>query len=531
MPALGRSSRRRSINIWPGFVDALASLLLVVIFVLMVFMIRQYFLSVTLFGQDEALVRLEREISTLADLLSLERAANADLRINVAQISSELQASLAAREDLSAQVVALSDERETLSSQITALLAERGSLTSRLARLDEERAGMAERLAALLAERDSLSGRVTDLDAEKVRLVAQLAALVAERDSLAVERESLSERVTELDEARLLMLAQMAVLSARAEASEADAARAAAELADAYSAIEVDKEKIETLVAEIAILESLRDEVTAQLLAAEQALDEQRALSEDQRAKLAAAIALSDDREEKLRRLRLRLSEVEETASEQTRLSEDSQRKVDLLNRQIASLRNQLAKLSEALDATDAQNIKQQVQIADLGRRLNIALASKVQELARYRSEFFGRLRKVLGDHPDIRIVGDRFVFQSEVLFETSSAELAVEGQGQMRRLARTLLDISDEIPEEIDWVLRVDGHTDNRPIHTALFPSNWELSTARAISVVKFLIGEGLPARRLAATGFGEFQPIDTGSDEVAFRRNRRIELKLTQR
>jgi chemotaxis protein MotB len=194
-------------------------------------------------------------------------------------------------------------------------------------------------------------------------------------------------------------------------------------------------------------------------------------------------------------------------------------------------LREQLARLNDILDAADAQNKQQQVQIADLGRRLNIALASKVQELARYRSEFFGRLRQVLGEHPDIQIVGDRFVFQSEVLFETGSAELGEEGRVQMARLARTLLDISKEIPAELDWVLRVDGHTDNRPISTAQFPSNWELSTARAISVVKFLIEQGLPPSRVAATGFGEFQPIDPDDDEIAYRRNRRIELKLTQR
>ena len=154
-----------------------------------------------------------------------------------------------------------------------------------------------------------------------------------------------------------------------------------------------------------------------------------------------------------------------------------------------------------------------------------------MQELARYRSEFFGRLREVLGDHPDIRVVGDRFVFQSEVLFETGSAELGEEGRAQMARLARTLLDISRDIPKEIDWVLRVDGHTDKRPISTSQFPSNWELSTARAISVVKFLIRQGLPPNRVAATGFGEYQPIDPDNDEIAYRRNRRIELKLTER
>lgn len=478
MYALGRTGGRRSINIWPGFVDGLATLLLVVIFVLMVFMIAQYFLTVALSGRDLALQQLRAEVSSLANLLSLERADNAELRINVAQLSAELQTSIEARDALSSQLATLSDERESLLAQV----------------------------ASLMSERDDLSGRVSELDEERASLAAQLAAL--------------SARVEEV------------------EVREAEAARLAAELAEAYSTIEADREKVETLIAEIAILESLRDEVTAKLLAAEQALEEQRTLSDEQKAALLAAQAQAADRDDRLKQLRLRLTEAEESAisaqekaAAQTKLSEAAQRKVDLLNRQIASLREQLARLNDILDAADAQNKQQQVQIADLGRRLNIALASKVQELARYRSEFFGRLRQVLGEHPDIQIVGDRFVFQSEVLFETGSAELGEEGRVQMARLARTLLDISKEIPAELDWVLRVDGHTDNRPISTAQFPSNWELSTARAISVVKFLIEQGLPPSRVAATGFGEFQPIDPDDDEIAYRRNRRIELKLTQR
>ncbi len=478
MYALGRTGGRRSINIWPGFVDALATLLLVVIFVLMVFMIAQYFLSVALSGRDLALQQLREEVSSLANLLSLERADNAELRINVAQLSAELQTSIEARDALSNQLATLSDERESLLSQI----------------------------ASLMTERDDLSSRVSELDDERASLAAQLAALVGRVEA--------------------------------AEEKEAEAARLAAELAEAYKAIDADREKVETLIAEIAILESLRDEVTAKLLAAEQVLEEQRDLSDDQKAKLLAAQQRAAERDERLKQLSLRLTQAEESAvsaqeraANQTKLSDAAQRKVDLLNRQIASLREQLARLNDILDATDAQNTEQQVQIADLGRRLNIALASKVQELARYRSEFFGRLRQVLGEHPDIQIVGDRFVFQSEVLFQTGSAELGAEGQTQMARLARTLLDISRDIPAELDWVLRVDGHTDNRPIRTTQFPSNWELSSARAISVVKFLIGQGLPPNRVAATGFGEFQPIDTDEDEIAYRRNRRIELKLTQR
>ena len=475
MYALGRTGGRRSINIWPGFVDGLATLLLVVIFVLMVFMIAQYFLSVALSGRDLALQQLREEVSSLADLLSLERADNAELRLNVAQLSAELQTSIEARDALSNQLATLSDERESLLAQI----------------------------ASLMTERDDLSGRVAELDDERASLAAQLAALTGQTDE-----------------------------------KEAEAERLADELAELYSTVEADKEKIEAMVAEIAILQSLRDEVTAQLLAAEQALEEQRDLSEEQKTQLAAAETLAADQEEKIKQLRLRISKAEESATtaeqkaaSQTKLSQEAQRKVDLLNRQIASLRAQLARLNDILDATESQNKEQQVQIADLGRRLNIALASKVQELARYRSEFFGRLREVLGEHPDIRIVGDRFVFQSEVLFDTASAELGEEGRVQLARLARTLLDISQQIPDEIDWVLRVDGHTDNRPIRTSQFPSNWELSTARAISVVKFLISQGLPPSRVAATGFGEFQPIDPDEDEIAYRRNRRIELKLTER
>ena len=197
----------------------------------------------------------------------------------------------------------------------------------------------------------------------------------------------------------------------------------------------------------------------------------------------------------------------------------------------MAALREQLKRIEAALDVSEAKSTEQNVVIADLGRRLNLALASKVEELARYRSEFFGRLREVLGNRRDIRIVGDRFVFQSEVLFESGSAELGIEGAQQLAALAMALIEIARQIPAELHWILRVDGHTDRVPIATARFPTNWELSTARALSVTHFLVDQGIPPDRLAATGFGEFQPLDPRNDEIAFRRNRRIELKLTQR
>jgi chemotaxis protein MotB len=223
--------------------------------------------------------------------------------------------------------------------------------------------------------------------------------------------------------------------------------------------------------------------------------------------------------------------DVQSALDAEKKISAEARAQVELLNQQIAALRIEMARIAKALDASEAKEKEQQVQIAALGERLNRALASKVEELARYRSEFFGRLREALGDRPDIRIVGDRFVFQSEVLFDSASAELAPAGRAQIEGLARTLKEIGGKIPNDIQWVLRVDGHTDRRPIRTAQFASNWELSTARAISVVKFLIESGISADRLAATGFGEYQPIDAGTSEEAWRRNRRIELKLTER
>jgi chemotaxis protein MotB len=205
--------------------------------------------------------------------------------------------------------------------------------------------------------------------------------------------------------------------------------------------------------------------------------------------------------------------------------------RVELLNQQLAALRRQIASLEEALEASESRDTQSQTQIADLGKRLNLALARKVQELARYRSDFFGRLRTILGDRDDVHIEGDRFVFQAEVLFPSSSDIMNVEGSAQIEKLAAAIVQLQSEIPSGINWVLRVDGHTDVRPIASPEFPSNWELSSARAISVVRQLIHQGVPANRLVAAGFGEFQPIDSGDTEEAFRRNRRIELKLTEK
>ena len=381
-------SARRPFEIWPGYVDVLSTLLMVVIFVLMVFVIAQFFLSNALSGRDKALEQLNRQVAELSELLSLERSASSELRLNLADLSNQLQSAVADRDTLQRQLITVTGERNAL---------------------------------------------------------------------------------------------------------QASGATAGKDLEDAYKLIEADKAKVEALLGNIAALESLRDELMKKLDTTE--------------------------------------AEHQQQLSAADKLSEEQQREIQILNAQLTALRQQLARLAVALDASEVEAKDQQVQIVDLGKKLNAALAGKVEELARYRSEFFGRLREVLGDRPDVRIVGDRFVFQSEVLFDTASAELGEPGRQQLAKFAATLTEVAAQFPPEIDWILRVDGHTDDRPISTPQFASNWELSTARAIAVVKFLESQGLPPQRLAATGFAEYQPLASGTGEEVYRLNRRIELKLDQR
>jgi chemotaxis protein MotB len=226
-----------------------------------------------------------------------------------------------------------------------------------------------------------------------------------------------------------------------------------------------------------------------------------------------------------------KITELSGQLDSEKRLTARALAQVEVLNQQIAALRRQLAAIEEALDASAKKDQDAQARIADLGQRLNVALAQRVQELSRYRSDFFGRLRAILGSRPDIRIVGDRFVFQSEVFFDTGQAVLKPEGRAELDKLAAALLELERRIPGEIAWVLRVDGHTDVRPINSPQFKNNWELSAARAISVVQYLISQRVSPQRLVAAGFGEFQPIDPEKTEEAYNRNRRIELKLTER
>ncbi|MDO8534213.1 MAG: peptidoglycan -binding protein [Xanthobacteraceae bacterium] len=283
--------------------------------------------------------------------------------------------------------------------------------------------------------------------------------------------------------------------------------------------------------------ENVLTRLTAQLKQLSEILALERANSgslEDQLSALRASLKSAEAERDRLRGAASTGADARALAadleSERT-LNERQISQITLLNQQIAALRRQLAALEEALDASEKRNKESQTKITDLGQRLNIALAQRVQELQRYRSEFFGRLREILGNRPEIRVVGDRFVFQSEVLFDVGSAALRSEARPELDQLADAIRDLEMKIPADIAWVLRIDGHTDTRRIATAQFPSNWELASARAISVVQYLIGKGVKPEHLVAAGFGEFQPLDPGTTEEAFRRNRRIELKLTER
>ena len=374
---MARLTRRRPLDFWPGFVDALASLLMVMVFVILIFVIGQFVLADAVSGRDRALAQLNAELAALAQTLSLTQTARERAEVKVGELSASL--------------VTSEREREALGNEI-------------------------------LAARDELH---------------------AAQDEAKTQRE--------------------------------EAAR---------------------LATDIAALQRLKAELEAEA------------------ARLASALDTS-----------------ERGLKEQQEMSTAAIAQVELLNRQLAAVREQLEQLNAALDAAKLAAKDKDLKLEELGRELNLALAARVSELARYRSEFFGRLQAVLGDRKDIQIVGDRFVFSSEVLFPTASDEVSAEGMIQLTRLAETLKTLAAEIPDDLPWVLQVDGHTDRRPISNARFPSNWELSTARALAIVKFLRGQGIPPQRLAATGYGEFHALDARNTEEAYARNRRIELKLTSR
>jgi len=283
--------------------------------------------------------------------------------------------------------------------------------------------------------------------------------------------------------------------------------------------------QIDELTALLALEKTSRQDVEDSIATLQASLDAAESERSRLQQLLAAGSGQGDEKD-------ARIGALNNELDEQKQLSQRALSQVELLNQQISALRRQIAALEDALEVSESRDRESQTKIADLGKRLNVALAQRVQELNRYRSDFFGRLREILSDRPDIRIVGDRFVFPSEVLFPSGAAELNDVGKEEMFKVADALLQIAREIPDDIQWVLRVDGHTDNKPLSgTGRFRDNWELSQARALAVVKYFIERGVPAERLVAAGFGEFQPIEPGDSDDARAKNRRIELKLTER
>ena len=470
-----RGAASEGLNAWPGYVDALSTLLMVIIFVLLVFVLAQAFLSVTLTGRDRALDRLNRQMAELSDMLSLERGHSNELRTSLAQVSRDLQVANAARDSLTQQLAALRAQTDKLTADRDALKAEREKLSARLADAD---------LQAQAAQ------------ARSVTLQSQLAQAAKQNDATAQQAAdaaaSLAETQRQLASARD-MLAEMKRQQAELDKTvAADKATLQAKLSD-----------LAKLAEEIRNLTALRNELEKQ--AQDAAV---RATTEAQR----------------------RAAVEAELAQEKT-LGDSARAQIAAMNAQLAELRAQLATLNQALDASEKADKDKDVQIANLSSRLNTALAQKVEELQRYRSDFFGKLREVLANQPGIRVVGDRFVFQSEVLFPVGSADLTPQGGQEIDQLATTLKDIEKEIPSDVNWLLRVDGHADKQPISGGAFASNWELSAERAINVVKRLTVDGVPPDRLAAAAFADYQPLDTADTPEAYAKNRRIEIRLTDR
>ena len=421
------------LDAWPGYVDALSTLLMVIIFVLLVFVLAQAFLTVTLSGRSHELDKANQQLTALADALSLERGKSEDLQVSVSKLGQELTTRTGERDQLATRYA-------DANRAIQAATAANAQLQTQLS-----------------ASSSKAQAAQTDL-ANAQNQLAEMKKQIAELDrNVAVDKDTLQAKLSEL-------------------ATLANQARA---------------------------LSALRDEL-------------------EKKAQDAAAQAMTEQQ---------RRQAVEVQLGDEKKLGDSAHAQIALLNQQIDQLKTQLSTLASSLDLTQQQDQEKDVQIANLGQKLNSALAAKVEELQQYRSEFFGKLRNVLANRSGITIIGDRFVFQSEVLFPVGSADLTQAGIGQMTALAVTIKDIAAEIPSDLHWVLRVDGHTDPQPVKSGQFSSNWELSAQRAINVVKLLIADGVPADHLAATAFGEWQPFGPGDTSDAYAKDRRIELRLTDR
>ncbi len=487
--ALRRRGQGEGLNAWPGYVDALSTLLMVIIFVLLVFVLSQAFLSVALSGRDKALDRLNRQMAELSDMLALERGRSAELRASVAQLGRELSAASAVRDGVAAQLAGLKGDQAKLLLERDGLRAERDRVAAQLADSVSQLQSAQARNDQLQAQLGAAAKR-TDVAGQDA---AQNAAdAIAARKVIAERERQLAEMQRALDAGAARLKEMQAQSEAMDRTVQADKATIEARLSD-----------LARMAEQVRALTALRDDLEKQ---AREAAG--RAASEAEK-RAATAALLADEQ----------------------KLGESARAQIALLNRQVVEMREQLAQVAAALEASEKSARDKDVQIVNLGSRLNAALAQKVEELQRYRSDFFGKLREVLANRPGIQVVGDRFVFQSEVLFPVGSADLTVAGWEQVKALAATLIEVSREIPPDVNWLLRVDGHADRQKVQSARFPSNWELSASRAITVVKLLVAEGVPAERLAATGFGDNQPLDPADTPEAYAKNRRIEIRLTDR
>jgi chemotaxis protein MotB len=520
---MARASRRDSSLIWPGFVDAVTTLLMVLMFVLTIFTIMQSILRQEITTQGTELDELSAQVADLAGALGLERDRTSDLlaegerqasliatlRSDLAGLDADLAAAASQISDFEAQVASLLIERDTAQGEAARLTASVSDLEDAQAKLLTEAEAMT---VALATARDEL-----DAGAEAARLAA------AQREAI----EALLAEVQQKGEADAAALA-----SAKTEITEFEAAR----LADA-AALALLRER----------LAGADTELTAMTLS----LEAERKRAEETLTLLAAArIAVVEGESE----TSAALATAEALLLAEQEKALDAARDVELLNQQVAALRSQLGSLQTVLDESKARDEAAQVQLESLGTELNAALAqvaseqsrradleaaekerlaAENQDLARFRSEFFGQLSTLLSGREGVRVVGDRFVFSSEVLFNAGSADLAPEGREQIASVVRTLDEVRGKIPAGIDWIIRVDGHTDNVPLSGGgAFADNWELSQARALSVVRFMQDElGFPPDRMAATGFGEYRPVAAGDTEDVRAQNRRIELKLTER
>lgn len=540
-----RTGQRFQGSVWPGFVDAITGLLMVLTFVLTIFMVVQFVLRETISGQEDELTALSDEVAALAGALGLEERENSRLQARLgvlnstlSQVENELVQAQIQLTDFEAQVAALLVEQERAQGQIAELVDEQDALNLALAqsRAEIDEQTEAARLAA--AQREALEALVADLEqsdaAQTTRiseLEEQLSTEEAAKLAEAAAAENLRNRLLNADAELTAMT--LALEAQRKEAEETLTLLAAAQAAKAELERQFGALNAEELRAQLEAALAARTEAQAEA-------QEQRTLAEERAALLAVA---------------------RDTLSNEQAISEKAQRETALLNQQMAALREQLGGLQALLDDYQERNAAADIRIQTLGQDLNAALAraaseerrrrlleeaervrleaeaeelaAQAEDLQRYRSEFFGRLREVLGDEEGVRIEGDRFVFSSEVLFDTGSAVLSPVGQQEVAKVANILRSVAAEIPEGLNWVIRVDGHTDNVPLAgTGRYRDNWELSQGRALSVVRYMVEAlGIPPNRLAANGFGEFQPVNPADTPEARAQNRRIELKLTER